>query len=367
MVVNMRFIPWRPLISEKLPFRTNILNEMTIAIKRLERGVKLSYMIYGPLGIGKTSLLLSLKKILEPLSAIVPIYLNPTWNFLTFTDLKDILLDTLSKVKTKVEIKEFNTLLTYIDEGRLGLAFELLDKLLIDNGLYAVLMIDDVSTITRMSRYSDLKITPYSLFETILDRDNICLIVSDTTRALINKVLRSRISDLISRPLSPLKEKEELSLLVEFSDDKLSLNDEVAHKIHQLTRGIPLYDHILGLELLRYGIKEPSFNDIEVVIEKSIEEPDGLFNFQMRMLHLKYILKIGGGFPLKIVLEIIRGNNSVSEIARRTGKSYQYIAMYAKRLREAGFPLQQEDGELKIVDRIYLMWLRLVFEKCWYF
>ena len=170
MVVNMKFIPWRPLVSEKLPFRTSILNEMTIAIKRLERGVKLSYMIYGPLGIGKTSLLLSLKKILEPLPAIVPIYLNPTWNFLTFTDFKDILLDTLSKVKTKVEIREFNTLITYINEGRLGLAFELLDKLLIDNGLYAVLMIDDVSTITRMSRYSDLKITPYSLFETILDR-----------------------------------------------------------------------------------------------------------------------------------------------------------------------------------------------------
>jgi len=353
--------PWKPLRLKDLPFRDQLLAELEAIGDSLRKGVKLNYLIYGPQGIGKTSVLLSLMERLNEhgeVNHVRAIYLNPEWELLTPSDFEALLLDLLSRFNIRLDPYGIRRMISEINRGRLDGALQLMDHLLKESDIYLLLLIDDLPALTRLSRYSDVRTTPQRFFDAIVESDNICMIASAVTFQSLKRALGKVFPFITLRELSPLDVGEVKALLEDFIGGSFEVTDEAAYEAWRITGGLPLYIHILGLELTRRSVKVITAEHIRGIVRESAISPWGLFNLQMRLLHLKFTPKVGSGISLRILREIVRGEYTISELAKRLGRHYQYIATYLRRLREAGLPIEIKDGIPKIKDEVYALWLR---------
>ncbi|RLF20742.1 MAG: hypothetical protein DRZ82_01150 [Thermoprotei archaeon] len=354
----MKPTPWKPYVSINLPFRKNILDELMRGSLSLLRGLKLSYIIYGPLGVGKTSILLSLIEMIRSnakSSTLVPIYVDCSRHVLTPGDLLNPFLAALSYTG-RIEYHVMGEIARIMSSKDVVHLIRMLNEKLIDANIKSLLILDHVEELKHLSRYWDMRLTPKGIIEEIMNSDAIGLICSFTSLNEANNMFGGLIDLFIVRKVDRLNKHDTTQLLSSLLKD-IVIDDDSLEWIYELTRGLPLHIHLLAAEILSREVKNISIDVLREIINSALNEPHSILHMGLRIYHHELLKVIRGrNMIVKLLLLISKGISSASSIARSMGRPAQYITEYIRRLIEVDVLAHGERGVI-IKDLLYIKWL----------
>ncbi|RLF22165.1 MAG: hypothetical protein DRN15_04240 [Thermoprotei archaeon] len=353
--------PWVPIIAEELPFRSELLEEVGKGVMGVMENVKCNYVIYGPIGIGKTSILLSLMRRLRR-RGIKVIYIPCDRVFMP-GDLLNLLREAFVKCLEELQARtgyitplmraqNIEEVLEHADK-----AFEHMDRC-------CIMLLDDVEELRPLFRYSDVRITPMEFLDLITNSSSISLVCSTLSPRLVRSIYGTAMDSFTMKRVMKLT-RDEVFELVNNMAKEMEFSRDALDEIHKVSEGLPLYVHIIVMEILRRyrGIAKETV-DSEVVsraVYMSLREPWGLLHRHFEHYHQILLSKAGHGRVLaRILVELAKGPKGIMELSNVIGKPYHYIASYVKRLQNIEVIEDTAQG-LALKDRLYREWLNLKF------
>ncbi len=361
----MKPTPWQPLRKQNLPYRLPLLKELQEGALSIRRGIKLSYLIHGPYGVGKSSILLSLREILQDERGVLCLYLDSPWDLLLPSDLLSAMIDSLAEGGVRLRLSLMRDVSTSLEDGKLTEAIVLLDSALKELGLIMVLLLDDVEYLLKLSRHLWMRDSPSAIVKALLEAERICPVLSGSSLRRIAALCGRSFSLLIRRSVPPLSREDTHDLLNALISPKLRVTKQAAEVVYKVSDGLPLYIHIIAVELLQAYAKGSviSAHEMRQVITDSLKRSWGLLNLAMNLYHKEVFARLGGiAIALRLLSLISKGIKDPRTLSRQIGKPYQYISVYIKRLEEEGI-LKIEEGEIRIASTLYGDWLRLLSER----
>jgi len=349
--------PWMPIVTTELPFREKLIEELQRGTLSLVQGLKLSYLVYGPIGVGKTSILLSLIKSLAEIDIreIVPLYIDCAKDILMPIDILVQLLNALTYTKSidyKV-LEEVNRIISTKDVGAL---IELLDDKLNEANMRALLILDHAEKLRLFSRYWDMRLTPKGIIERIMNSDTIGIICSVTGIEEAKSMFGNTREFFIARRVGRLNVHDAERLFAMLLED-IDVDDDALEYCYEITRGLPLHEHLLAEEVILSKVDRLSVKDLQDIVERGLKRPYSVLHMGLRIYHHEVLEAVRGrNMAIKVLLSISKGYDTISKVSKDIGRPTQYVTEYVKRLSDIGI-LDYSGGEIKVLDILYLKWL----------
>jgi len=378
----------REVEGELFVNREGLVGEMvkTLSDPKLLMG----FALYGPRRIGKSSLLLEVRRRLGEKKEIVPIYFS-LWELdqgtiaefnkeLTARILKeykprlglkqrvDDLLEyprravhgiiTQLKIKAKIQ-EDIELLLTYDQElkqdpGSIKKVFQLAEELAIETNTRCILMLDEFPDITELKYPKKVGERIIKLIRTIHGRQKHTLLcISGSSKATMNIVALSSTSpfyrQFLIREVKPLQKKYVREIITENID--WNVTDKAIDRIYEFTNGIPYYVQFIGRQLYMHDRKKTDEHDIENIIEDFLEEEGNiLFKKDYEVLSAKE----------KMIVESMATKDITkpSQIAKMQREPITNVYPFIEKLMEKGVLERKTKGIYCFVDPIFKRWLK---------
>ena len=353
----MKPIPWMPLVITELPFREKLMRELQSGISSLVQGLKLSYLIYGPIGVGKTSILLSLIKVLTEMNTrkIIPLYIDCAKDILMPVDILMQLLNALTYIKS-IDYNTLEEINRIINTKDIGMLIELLDDKLNQANMKVLLILDHVEKLKFFSRYWDMRLTPKGIIERIMNSDAIGIVCSVTGIEEASSMFGNTREFFIARRVDRLNARNAKRLFAMLLED-IEVDNDALEYCYDITRGLPLHEHLLAEEVILSKVNRLSVKALQDIIERSLKRPYSVLYMGLRIYHHEVLEAIRGrNMAIKILLSISKGYDTISKVSKDVGRPTQYITGYVKRLSDIGI-LDYSEGKINVRDVLYLKWL----------
>ncbi len=365
--------------------REELLKGMLSDLKSSKSNI--GYALYGKRKVGKTSLLLELKRRLNEDSGIVTIYFS-LWDligdrlpdfirlfsaeilegFKPYLGLthkaKNLLKAPLSIIKESiknlnlnVKLKDDIEVLLTFDESKENLdrlveeVFNLPEKLSEEAGLKCVLFIDEFPSIMDLRNGERLGQGIVRKIRTIHERQkNVALCISGSIRKTMSIVALSPASafyrQLVVREVRPM-EKDHVRELV-LRNTRRSIDENVIEEIYNFSGGIPFYVQFIGRMLEKY---EKVDTDVlqDAISDFLKQEGNIIFKEEFGSLGTK---------EQKILMAMAAGNRSPTQITKYNNDKLGNTGRFLAYLEEKGYIIKQKKGYYLIDDPVFERWLK---------
>ncbi len=380
----------KPAVGKNFIGRKKVLKRIVneLADKKSANG----FALYGKRRVGKTSILLEVKRRIRHKEKIILIYVS-VWDLVewkvdefcekiiaeTVDAYKDRLglpmkfeemikmpystiIGLLKKIELKAEITDLLTLaLSFSKEEKkmktgkmVDKAFTFPEKMAEKTKTKAILMIDEFPSVIELTNGKKAGYGIIGKIRTIHESyERTALCVSGSIMKTMENAILSPSSafygQLIPIYIPPLSIEETRELLKK--NLRKRINEEGVKTVFELTKGFPLYVHGIGLRLL--GEKKIGVKEIKAAFDAFLGEEGTLI---FRREFYSYSSRERG-----IILQLARGLTGVTEIARALGDNPSTIGKLLSYLEEKG-GVEKKDGQYRLVDPVFERWVNFYFD-----
>ncbi len=365
-----------PVVGEQFVGRKPVLHEL---VKELENQKShIGFCLYGKRRVGKTSILMETRQMLEKRKEIVVAYLSlyslPELSTKAFADeltetilaayqekgkiplgikIKkllqaplDLVMELLKTSKIEAHLLEHIKVLWEYrekseDAGYLKQAFNLGETLAKATSTKCIIFLDEFPEILKIENGLQLVKMLRTEYEV---QTKTSLVISGSIRKTLDAVALSEASpfykQLVPKHILPftLEETAEFLKLYSGHADKVD-----AEKLHALTAGLPFYLQFIGRQA---GYSAGVDNAVKSFIA---QEGDLFFKEEFEKLNEK---------EKSIVLALSKGTASLTETAKELNEPPTTVGRYLPILIEKEIVVKESRGNYKLADSLFSYWLR---------
>lgn len=379
----------RPVEGKNFVNREDLIEDVLTTLT--SPNIRMGFAFYGKRRVGKTSLLLELRRQLTTDPNIVPVYFS-FWDLVDtscsafakelttaiveayseklslkykITDLvnssREFMRKLLSEVSLGIKIRDDLEFLLRFTETKkdpgelLERVFDLPEQLGQETNTRCILLLDEFPAVMDLKNGASLGEGVVRKIRTIHEEQkHTILCISGSIRHTMDLVVFSSASafykQLISREVKPLEEKD-IKKLIRLHLPQHSIEENVVREIVNFSQGIPFYIQVIGRELHARKRDMITTQDVQNAVEQFLQEEGTLFFRQeFQWLSIK---------ERKIVLAIAQGKHTPSVLASAAEESVNTIGTYLLYLIEKGIVRKEERGMYFLEDPIFAQWLQL--------
>jgi AAA+ ATPase superfamily predicted ATPase/Holliday junction resolvase len=399
----MYFSTAKPVIGEAFHNRNEELGQLLAMVESLKQGVARYYALLGLRKVGKSSLIVELKRrtadIKDVVIAVIDCYESCVDANTFFEDLATKVIDeflitsghatktgllsgakqeevalimTVGRIQT-LGISALNRgLLAFLEVRRNGgslrdqyrAIIDLPETLASETNIKFVVVFDEFQECAKLNSFKNIKTTigdVFKFFRANWQRHtNVAYLISGSEITLLEKIIQAESSPFFQHFNSmPVREFsfsdafEMFSQLLAKSD--YSMSDELLRKLIELTNGHPFYLQILGEELCKTSPQKDIPEDIyKTVIQETLFESAGRLYLYFASQYQKHI-KTSTSLE-KTLVSISSGHHKVSEIAKDMGQLTGLVSSFLSRLVEMDILMKVNEG-YQFRDPVFGLWI----------
>lgn len=362
--------------------RKELINELLEELA--EQKSHIGFCLYGRRRIGKTSVLMKLKSLLNNRKDVVVAYLS----LYDFADLSpktvgeemvnavmsayqekdllplkikvrklldaplDIVMELLKNVKIEATVLEHIKIL--LEHGRkkenyseyIRHAFNIGETMAKATSTKCILILDEFPEIIKVENGIQLVKMLRTQYET---QKNTALVISGSIKKTLEMVAVSESSpfykQLVPKLLLPFSEEETGEFLKLYLG---KVDKKEVKRLHELTGGLPFYLQFIGRSSQYTG-------NIDEAVSKFISQEGNLF-FKEEFEKL-------GDKEKMIVISLSKGKKNLTDIAKELGEPTTTIGRYLPVLIEKELVIKESRGTYRLLDRLFEQWAREKFQE----
>ena len=382
----MRFT-LREVQGKEFVNRAELVEEMVKTLS--DPGLLMGFALYGPRRIGKSSILLEVRRRLKKKKNIVPVYFS-LWELDQETVAefnKELTARLLEGYKARLGLKQrveelleyprravhgiikhlnikakiqedIELLLTYDgekqDPGSIKRVFQLAEELATETKTRCVLILDEFPDIAKLKCNTKVGGGIIKVIRSVCSsHKNTILCISGSSRATMELAVISPASpfyrQFIVREIKPLEIKYVKEIITKNIDWEIT--PKAMDKIYKFTNGIPYYVQFIGRQIYMHSRERITEVEIEEIIEEFLrEEGSILFRSEYETLSLKE----------RSILQIMatKGIDKPSRIAKFQAEPVTNIYPFVEKLMEKGILERKAKGAYRFTDPIFERWLK---------
>jgi len=390
-IVKMSEFTLVPIEGKGFVDRKGIIKEIVETLS--DPGNNIGFALYGRRKVGKTSLLLEIKRQLKPERKVVVAYVS-IWELVEETVeafaeklameilegyrpilgikhrikslvssnieiINDIMRDMSIGAKVSDDVEFFlklNLVAKKNVSNLLEKSLNLGEKLAKETNTKCVIMIDEFPSIMKLKFLgSKVGIGVIKAMQNHYERQKYtALCISGSIRKTMELTVFSTSSafyrQLIGKEILPLEEKYLKKIILQ-GIKKERITDDALSRIYGFSKGIPFYAQFIGKKL--EGAKRITPKEVDVTIDDFLKnEGNLLFLGDFNQLSPKERV---------VVVAMAKDLYSPSKIAQDTQESITTVNTYLIYLEDKGIISKEERGVYRLSDPIFKMWLQLRF------
>lgn len=382
----MRFT-LREVQGKEFVNRAELVEEMVKTLS--DPGLLMGFALYGPRRIGKSSILLEVRRRLKKKKNIVPVYFS-LWELDQETVVefnKELTARLLEGYKARLGLKQrveelleyprravhgiikhlnikakiqedIELLLSYDgekqDPGSIKRVFQLAEELATETKTRCVLILDEFPDIAKLKCNTKVGRGIIKVIRSVCSsHKNTILCISGSSRASMELAVISPASpfyrQFIVREIKPLERKYVKEIITKNIDWEITT--KAMDKIYKFTNGIPYYVQFIGRQIYMHSRERITEVEIEEIIEEFLsEEGSILFRSEYETLSLKE----------RSILQIMatKGIDKPSRIAKSQAEPVTNIYPFVEKLMEKGILERKAKGAYRFTDPIFERWLK---------
>jgi len=365
-----------PVTGDEFFDREDIMKRLDILLDKFKKGKRQNVALMGLRKIGKTSIIFELANSRKDIP-FVYIYLEENMSVERFSSLvfRSLLVSSLGN---DLDLDELlieaidvcpKTVKRIMRLRQIGDKKELFEGTISLFELYARETKNVVVCMDEFQRILDLGKWSVDVFrKCIMQQKNTLYLLSGSAVSLMLNLLSVRTSPLFGHfkimNVENFSYADSRAFLIKRSrTEGIVINELYRNLLIHLTQGNPFYlslfidEAVVRCKLI--GVKQPNKNIIREAIESLVFSSDGEVYLYLKDLIDSSLGKKGKGY-VNILIEIARGNNIISKIAKSLDKEMENLTYPLRRLIEVDL-IYKKDGKFFINDPLLEFWLGYVY------